>query len=175
MTAEIHDIDHFRNRNHVFKDRSAAGDFLARMLDPFYRGENIIVLAIPSGGVPVGIRIAEYLNVTFDLVIVRKLQIPGNPEAGFGAMTQEGSIFLNESLLAHLNLPESDIKAESQRVREDLNRRKLRFSVNQQTPNRKHQIRNNKNTMKTARRADVCTACCIGLLFMAGKSTPHLT
>jgi len=134
MTAEIHEIEGFRNRNHVFKNRSAAGDFLARMLDPPYREKDVMVLAIPSGGVPVGIRIAEYLHAPFDLVIVRKLQIPGNPEAGFGAITQEGSLFLNEKLLLRLNLSESEIDGEAQRVKEELDRRNRLFRQGKPLP-----------------------------------------
>ncbi|MFO7985324.1 MAG: phosphoribosyltransferase family protein [Desulfatiglandaceae bacterium] len=127
MKTKIHEIERFHNRNHVFRDRFEAGDVLAQMLESNYGGQNVIVLAIPSGGVPVGIRISEHLQAPLDLVIVRKLQLPGNPEAGFGAMTQEGSVFLNEKLLVHLNLRESDIKAETRRVREELDRRNQLF------------------------------------------------
>jgi len=64
--------------------------------DPLNEG---IVLAIPSGGVPVGLQVMDALRLPFDLMIVRKLQIPGNPEAGFGAMTLDGMVFYNKKLL----------------------------------------------------------------------------
>ena len=127
MKAEIHEIQRFRNQYHVFQDRFEGGDVLARMLDPVYQDQDVMVLAIPSGGVPVGIRISEHLQAPMDLIIVRKLQMPGNPEAGFGAMTQEGSVFLNERLLTHFDIPEPDIEAETRRVRQELNRRNDAF------------------------------------------------
>jgi len=123
MTAEVHEVSRFRNRSRVFQDRFDGGDFLAGMLEPEYRGEDVIVLAIPSGGVPVGCRISDRLGSPLDLVIVRKLQIPGNPEAGFGAMTLEGSVFLNERLMAELKLDHSQIQAETERVKAELEKR----------------------------------------------------
>lgn len=98
------------------------------MLQPDYgQVEDGIVLAIPSGGVPVGIKVSEALSLPFDLLIVRKLQIPGNPEAGFGAMALDGTVFLNQSLLARLQLNPSQIEAEKVRVISELEKRNVRF------------------------------------------------
>ena len=69
-----------------------------------------IILAIPSGGIPVAAAIASDLGIAMDLIIVRKLQIPFNPEAGFGAVTMDGEMFLNRQLLASLGLSSDDIE-----------------------------------------------------------------
>jgi putative phosphoribosyl transferase len=128
MTAMVHEIKALRNRYHVFRDRLHGGEVLGQMLASEYKSsEGLIVLAIPSGGVPVGLKVRERLGCPMDLMIVRKLQIPGNTEAGFGAMTLDGSLFLNERLLSDLELTPSQIEKESQRVRSELSERNALF------------------------------------------------
>jgi len=78
-----------------FKDRKDAGEKLARALEK-YKGQNTLVLAIPRGGVEVGYRVAQYLNASFSILVSRKLPFPDNPEAGFGAIAEDGSTFLFE-------------------------------------------------------------------------------
>jgi len=113
----LQEIAKFRNQRHIFTDRFAAGEILGAMLTAEYaRIADGMVLAIPSGGVPVGLKIREILGLPFDLLIARKLQIPGNPEAGFGAMTLDGSTFINQPLLAHLRLSPARIDAVKKRV-----------------------------------------------------------
>jgi predicted phosphoribosyltransferase len=94
----------YRNREFVFKDRLHAGDLLAEKLRLRVANGNVQVLAIPAGGVPVGYVIAKKLNIPFDVVIVRKIQMPWNTEAGFGAVTWDGRPILNELLIAQLGL-----------------------------------------------------------------------
>lgn len=128
MLASVHDIASFRNRHHVFEDRLEAGKVLARMLVPEFKDrEDAIVLAIPSGGVPIGLIISRELRLPFDLMLVRKLQIPGNTEAGFGALTLDGSLFLNEELLAYIRLSKGDIEKERRTVEAELQKRNDRF------------------------------------------------
>jgi putative phosphoribosyl transferase len=128
MTAKVHEIRKLRNRYQVFRDRLHAGEVLGQMLAPEYKsGEGLIVLAIPSGGVPVGLKVRERLGCPMDLLIVRKLQIPGNTEAGFGAMTLDESLFLNERLLSDLALTPSQIEEETQKVRSELSERNALF------------------------------------------------
>jgi putative phosphoribosyl transferase len=124
MKADLYEIKELRNREYVFSDRAEAGDVLGGMLESKYRGaEDLMILSIPSGGVPVGLRLHHKLGCPMDLIIVRKIQIPGNPEAGFGAMTLDGNVFLNESLLAELRLNSAQIEEQSQKVKADLERR----------------------------------------------------
>jgi predicted phosphoribosyltransferase len=128
IKSKVHETESFRDRYQVFKDRFEAGEELSRMLAPRYEDmERGLVLAIPSGGVPVGLRVAEKLNVPFDLIIVRKMQIPGNPEAGFGAMTLDGSMFFNEELLERLKLNPSQLQAQENIVKRELDERNRLF------------------------------------------------
>jgi putative phosphoribosyl transferase len=113
-----------RNRDCVFQDRAEAGRLLAEMLLPSVPPDGL-VLAIPAGGVPVGLEIARKLDLPLDLLIVRKVQIPNNPEAGFGAVGPDGEVILNHDLLKKLRLTAEKIKEEvekSKRVMEERNR-----------------------------------------------------
>ncbi len=77
----------------MFEDRAEAGEKLARMLER-YRTEEPLVLAIPRGGVEVAIAVASHLDAELSLVVTRKLPLPYNPEAGFGAIAEDGSAFI---------------------------------------------------------------------------------
>jgi len=125
---KIHEKIELRDRTRVFKDRFDAGVVLGEMLAPAYGGAtDVMVLTIPMGGVPVAVKIAEILDCPLDLIIVRKIQIPGNTEAGFGAMTQEGDIFLNEVLITQLGLTEEQVERQSAKVRGELAERNRRL------------------------------------------------
>jgi len=80
----------------MFKNRKDAGDKLAQALES-YREENPVILAIPRGGVEVGLQVSKRLGADFSLVIARKLPFPDNPEAGFGAIAENGSTVLLEN------------------------------------------------------------------------------
>ncbi|MBE3128123.1 MAG: phosphoribosyltransferase [Actinobacteria bacterium] len=77
----------------MFIDRKDAGIKLAKALDR-YKDKDVLVLAIPKGGVEVAYEVAKYLDAEFSLLISRKLPIPYNPEAGFGAIAEDGSIYI---------------------------------------------------------------------------------
>lgn len=79
----------------MFRDRTDAGKQLAQALEK-YRDENALVLTIPRGGVKIGYQVAVYLKAELSLLISRKLPFPSNPEAGFGAVAEDGSTFINE-------------------------------------------------------------------------------
>ncbi len=80
----------------MFKNRKDAGEKLARALEK-YRAENPLILAIPRGGVEVGLQVAKKLDADFSLIIARKLPFPDNPESGFGAIAEDGSTFIFEN------------------------------------------------------------------------------
>lgn len=126
--ARVFEKQELRNHSEVFQDREEAGKVLAQMLEPRYGGrDDVTVLAIPAGGVPVGLQVRERLGASFDLVIARKLKIPGNPEAGFGAMAYGGSLFLNKPLMEELRLDEGDVEAETAVVEVELEKRDRLF------------------------------------------------
>ena len=87
----------------VFQDREEAGRRLGEKLESYLRS-NGLILAIPSGGVPVAKEVALMISLPLDLIIVRKLRIPFEPEAGFGALGPEGEVIFNENLLRQLRL-----------------------------------------------------------------------
>ncbi len=99
----------YRYRRHVFEDRIHAGHLLAKRLRGRVDNE-AVVLAIPAGGVPVGYMVAKELKLAFDVAVVRKLHIPWNKEAGFGAIGWDGTVVFNEPLLRLLKLSSEDIE-----------------------------------------------------------------
>ena len=76
----------------MFCDRTEAGEKLAEKLIKYKANKETIILALPRGGVPVAFEVAKKLKIPIDLIIVRKLPIPDNPEAGIGALSETGEI-----------------------------------------------------------------------------------
>ena len=103
----------------MFKDRTHAGRVLAEKI-PF---EFDVVGAIPRGGVLVSAEIAKKFNKPLYIVGVRKIPIPWEPEAGFGAIAEDGSIYLNEKILPYLNLSDEMINELAENVRKEVERR----------------------------------------------------
>lgn len=105
----IVDLTELRDQVGVFRDRAHAGKIIAGMLDS-YGNTEAIVLAIPAGGVPVAKVIAEQLHLTLDVLVVSKITLPWNTEAGYGAVAFDGTVRLNEKLLPRLGLREQEIQ-----------------------------------------------------------------
>jgi putative phosphoribosyl transferase len=108
----------------LFKDRQDAGTKLAAVLSE-YAGSDTVVLAIPMGGVPVGIAIATGIKAGLDLLIVRKIPVPWEPEAGYGAIADDGTVVLNEQMVKGLGLSKAEIKLGRETVKEEMGRRRL--------------------------------------------------
>jgi predicted phosphoribosyltransferase len=122
-----------RDRIHVFRDRQEAGRLLADMLI-HHRGSNAIILSIPSGGIPVAAEIAKMHALPIDLLIVRKIQIPANPEAGFGAVGPDGSVVFNKPLLDRLGLSDDVIVQQKSKALESIENRNRLFRKNRPYP-----------------------------------------
>ena len=103
MPAKVIEDRRLHNKVGVYRDRDDAGVYLAGALEQF-RGTDAFVLAIPSGGVPVGLVVASRLGLPFDLLIIRKIPVPGNTESGFGAVSLEGDMVLNDPMVRMLRL-----------------------------------------------------------------------
>jgi predicted phosphoribosyltransferase len=102
-----------------FRDRSDAGRQLAHRLDGYRGRDDVIVMALPRGGVPIGFEVAHELGVPLDVVVVRKLGVPGRKELAFGAIAQGGARVLNRSVveMVGLSAPQVDeIASTEQRV-----------------------------------------------------------
>ncbi len=110
-----------------YKNRRHGGKVLADRLSDIDFETKPVVIAIPNGGIPVGVEIAERINADFDAIIVRKLQIPRNPEAGFGSITSYGSVEFNQTLLRRLNLGQNQIEAVIDKTRNQIESRKEEY------------------------------------------------
>jgi putative phosphoribosyl transferase len=106
-----------------FQDRSEAGRILARRLEKYKNAPDVLVLALPRGGVPVAYEIARALNAPLDIFLVRKLGIPGQEEVAMGAIATGGLRVLNQDLIRQLNIPWNVVDAVTAREQEELQRR----------------------------------------------------
>jgi predicted phosphoribosyltransferase len=124
----------YRDRVLVFKDRLHAGQLLADKLRPFLADRDALLLAVPAGGVAVGCAVAQKLKIPLDVAIVRKIQIPWNTEAGFGAVTWDGRVLLNEPLVAQLGLSAKAVEEGISQTREIVRQRVQKFRANRPFP-----------------------------------------
>ena len=136
--TEVVDEPIFRNRNHVFNDRLHAGELLAETLEDYRGKKDAYVLAIPAGGVQVASVVAKKLKIPLDLVVTRKIHVPWNKEAGFGAISWDGIVFLNEPLVASLGLTKKDIDRCVAEEKEIIMRRLKMFRGNRPFPDLKN-------------------------------------
>lgn len=119
------------DKKYVFRDRFEAGRLLGEFMASDYEAQpKSIVLAIPAGGVPVGIELSKRLRLSFDCLFVRKIQIPGNTEAGFGALASGGQVFLNRELINSLGLSQEQINTQTRKVEQELAARERLFRKN---------------------------------------------
>jgi putative phosphoribosyl transferase len=135
----LHEDQQLRNRRHVFKDRSDAGRKLSLLLSGL-KPRDAVILAIPSGGVPVALEMNRKWGTPFDLLIVRKAQIPWNTEAGFGAVNLDGDVVLNEELVHSIGLSEEVILAQIEKTKEILKKRDALFRKGKAFPDLKDKM-----------------------------------
>ena len=114
----------------LFRDRRDAGKKLAQKLIDYSGRKDVIVLALPRGGVPVAYEVALSLQVPMDIFIVRKLGWPGHEEMAIGAIASGGVKVLNENIVRYLNIPDALIDAVAQRELRELERRERAYRGN---------------------------------------------
>ena len=107
----------------IFKDRYDAGRILAARLSDFAHREDVVVLALPRGGVPVAYEVAKALGAPLDVFMVRKLGVPGHEELAFGAIATGGVTVLNHGILRGLRIPEERLDAVIRSEEAELERR----------------------------------------------------
>lgn len=117
-----------------FLDRHDAGKKLAQKLSEYMDRADVIVLALPRGGVPVGYEVAQVLNVPLDVLIVRKLGLPEREELAIGAIASGGVRVLNEDIIHSLKIDQTTIAAVTKQEMEELQRREQQFRGSRPAP-----------------------------------------
>ena len=115
-----------RTRAGVFANRVDAGRRLAERLDHL-RGRDIVVVGLPRGGVPVAAEVAMALGAPLDVIVVRKLGVPFQPELGMGAIGEDGVRVVNDEVVRMARVTENELTMVEQRERAELERRARRF------------------------------------------------
>ncbi len=128
LPENVIDDPDLRNSINVFSNRLEAGERLEDLIGSRLEGP-AHVFAIPSGGIPVGMEVARHLNSQLRMLPVRKLTIPGNPEAGYGAISLTGKTVFNQRLLRSLALEDEDISRSKEEAREKIERRVEEFEL----------------------------------------------
>ena len=95
----------------IFRDRQDAGRRLARLLSKYGGRTDVVVLALPRGGVPVAFEVARELKAPLDIFLVRKLGVPGHEELAMGAIASGGTRVLNKEVVQYLQIPDDVIDA----------------------------------------------------------------
>ena len=106
-----------------FRDRTEAGRMLAETLREYAGRKDVVVLALPRGGVPVGYEVAKALNAPLDVFVVRKLGLPGQEELAMGAIASGGARVLNRELISALGIPDEVVEQVTQDEQRELERR----------------------------------------------------
>ncbi len=119
-----------------FSDRVDAGKRLGSALNDVI-GRDTLVLAIPRGGVVVGYEIAHMLGLQLDVIIPRKLGAPDNPELAIGAVAEDGTVILDENLITYMSVTKDYIDQESERQRQEIQRRLKLYRQNAPPPSLK--------------------------------------
>ena len=107
----------------MFKDRKDAGTQLAEKIKDFAGQRDVLVLALPRGGVVTGVEVANRLRAPLDVLIVRKIGHPWQPELAIGAISETGSIVYNEDVVASIGVTKDYLRGEAARQREEIARR----------------------------------------------------
>jgi putative phosphoribosyl transferase len=118
-----------------FRDRAEAGRVLAAYLDRYERRSDLLLLALPRGGVPVAYEVARALYAPMDVFLVRKLGVPGHEELAMGAIATGGVAVLNKGVVEELGIPDQVVSEVAAREWEELERRELAYRDGMPPPN----------------------------------------
>src|SRR5215469_9317646 len=118
----------------AFRDRTEAGQVLADKLASYANRPDVLVLALPRGGVPVAFEVAQAVHAPLDVFLVRKLGLPGQEELAMGAIASGGTRVLNEDVVSKLNVPEEVIDAVAAEEQQELSRREHEYRDGRPAP-----------------------------------------
>jgi putative phosphoribosyl transferase len=121
-----------------FRNREEAGRVLAERLKHYANRPDVVVLALPRGGVPVGFEIAKVLHVPLDVFVVRKLGVPGHEELAMGAIASGGVRVLNDDVVRQLGLPNRTIDFVARNEEQELQRRERLYRGDRPFPHLKN-------------------------------------
>jgi putative phosphoribosyl transferase len=107
----------------LFRDRKEAGRYLAGKIEEYAERKDVIILALPRGGVPVAFEVSTALKLPLDIFLVRKLGVPGQEELAMGAIASGGVRVLNEQIVQDLGIPDYAIAAAAAQEQRELERR----------------------------------------------------
>src|SRR5690242_4278762 len=111
----------------IFQDRADAGYRLAKVLHAYANREDVVVLGIPRGGVPVAFEVAKALHVPLDIFLSRKLGVPGQEELAFGALASGGVRVLDQEIVEGVGISKEQIEQITEKVRKELERRERAY------------------------------------------------
>ena len=117
-----------------FRNRTEAGQVLARRLQQYKNQPDVLILGLPRGGVPVAYEVARELNAPLDVCIVRKLGVPGHEELGMGAIATGGVRTLHEGIIREIGISPQTIEAVSAREQAELERRERLYRGDRPAP-----------------------------------------
>lgn len=118
----------------AFRNRKHAGRLLAERFDDLRDRDDVLVLALPRGGVPVGALVAEAINAPLDVLVVRKLGVPHQPELAMGAIASGNHIVLDHDLISHFGLSREAVQNVIDREATLLHERELRYRGDNEFP-----------------------------------------
>lgn len=121
----------------IFSNREEAGKILGVKVKEKGYGKDSLVLGIPRGGVVVAKEVAKILKCELDIIIPRKLRSPFNPELAFGAISDDESLVIDESLVSLLNISQEFIEQEKKTQLEEIKRRRKKYSMDKLLPDMK--------------------------------------
>jgi predicted phosphoribosyltransferase len=121
----------------IYRDRIEAGKHLAERLMDYANRSDVLVLALPRGGVPVAFEVAEALHVPLDIFLVRKLGVPGHEELAMGAIATGGVRVLNKDVVSYLHIPDEVIDAVAADEQRELERREHAYRDDRPQPDAK--------------------------------------
>lgn len=124
----------------LFENRSDAGRQLAQELMAYENRDDVVVLALPRGGVPVAYEVARALCAPLDIILVRKLGVPGHEELAMGAIASGGILVLNREVVQTLQIDQADIQAAAARERQELERREQAYRGSAPRPDARGKI-----------------------------------
>lgn len=118
----------------IFRDRIDAGQHLAARLAKYANRSDVLVLALPRGGVPVAYEVARQLDAPLDVFLVRKLGVPGHEELAMGAIATGGVRVINEDIVGYLRIPGEVIDAVAEAEEQELERREHAYRSDRPPP-----------------------------------------